>query len=159
MVAPETMEALSTTLQSAQLSEVVPHPNSVPITLTRSYKVQSIATDIFVQLFSDRIVCGITQLNTKIGTYLSCHIDESAIDNRIRYHVEPVLGKRDDNVAEVFCRQVAQQIQALRTTAGQTCPAVLLGISLKQTDPESFRVLVSLVVNLYNEAIQLASST
>jgi hypothetical protein len=152
------MDSLSSTLQSSRLSDSSPHPNSIPITLTRSYNIQSIVTDAWVQLFSDRIVLGISQLNTKVGSFLSCHVDESVIDNRIRFTVTPLLGKTDDAILEVFCRQVTEKIAALRTSAATPCPPVLMGISLKTTSPETFHVLVNLLVNLYKEAIQLAST-
>jgi hypothetical protein len=155
------MDSLSSTLQSSRLSDVSPHPNSIPITLTRSYNVRSVVTDVWVQLFSDRIVFGISQLNTKVGSFVLCHVDESIIDNRIRFMVMPLLGKTDDVVSEVFARQVTEKIAAIRTTSDATatsCPSVLLGISLKSTDPETFYVLADLLVNLYKEAIQLASS-
>jgi len=154
------MDSLSSTLQASHISKTLqPHPTSVPVTLTRSYSINSISTDIWVQLFRDRIVFGVTQVNTKVGTFLSCHIDESIIDNRIRFTVTPLLGKRNDSFLEVLCRQVTEQIAALRTTAAAVCPPVLLGISLKQTDPDMFRTLVELMVNLYKEAIQMASAS
>ena len=153
------MDSLTSTLQSSHIAKAIPHPDSIPVTLTRSYNVNSVATDAWVQLFSDRILIGVTQLNTKVGTFLSCHVDESIIDNRIRFTVTPLLGKRDDVVLEVFCRQVTEQIAALRTTATAVCPPVLLGISLKDTGPETFRTLVGLMVNLYKEAIQLAATS
>jgi Proteasome assembly chaperone 3 len=156
------MDSLSSTLQSSRLSDVSPHPNSIPITLTRSYNVRSVVTDVWVQLFSDRIVFGISQLNTKVGSFVLCHVDESIIDNRIRFMVMPLLGKTDDVVSEVFARQVTEKIAALRTTSAAatatSCPSVMLGISLKSTDPETFHVLADLLVNLYKEAIQLATS-
>lgn len=102
---------------------------------------------------------GISQLHTKVGSFVLCHVDESIIDNRIRFMVMPLLGKTDDVVSEVFARQVTEKIAALRTTSAATsCPSVLLGISLKSTDPETFHLLADLLVNLYKEAIQLASS-
>jgi hypothetical protein len=104
-------------------------------------------------------MCGVSQVNTKVGTFLSCHIDESIIDNRIRFTVTPLLGKRNDAVLEVFCRQVTEQIAALRTTAAAACPPVLMGISLKNKDAETFRILIELVVKLYKEAIAIASSS
>lgn len=156
-----TMDSLSSTLQASQISQTLnkPHPSSVPTTLTRSFSVNSVPTDVWVQLFADRIVFGITQINTKVGTFLSCHIDESIIDNRIRFTVTPLLGKRNDAVLEVFCRQVTERIASLRTTAAAVCPPVLLGISLKNTDPDTFRTLVDLMVNLYKDAIAIASSS
>lgn len=160
LLLPHTMDSLSSTLQASHLSQTLePHRSSVPTTLTRSYSVNSVPTDIWVQLFSDRIMCGVSQVNTKVGTFLSCHIDESIIDNRIRFIVTPLLGKRNDAVLEVFCRQVTEQIAALRTTAAAACPPVLMGISLKNKDPETFRILIELVVKLYKEAIAIASSS
>ena len=155
------MDSLSSTLQSSRISDEVgvvsPHPNSIPITLTRSYMVRSIATDVWVQLFSDRIVFGISQRNTRVGTFLLCHVDESIIDNRIRFTVLPLLGKTDDTISEVLARQLTEHIVALRNTDTSattvSCPPVLLGISLIHTDPETFHVLVDLLVNLYKEAI------
>lgn len=155
------MDSLSSTLQASHISKtaVTPHPTSVPVTLTRSYCVNGQDTDIWVQLFQDRIVFGASQFHQKVGTFLSCHLDESIIDNRIRFTVTPLLGKRDDVVLEVLCRQVTQQIANLRTTSAAVCPPVLLGISLKQNDPDTFKTLVNLMVNLYKEAIQIAAPT
>jgi hypothetical protein len=84
---------LASSLQAASLSakpkpKVAAHPSSIPATLTRSYTVQSVPTDAWVQIFTDRIVIGISQLDGKVGNYLLCQAASSEVNPRaVEYNV------------------------------------------------------------------------
>lgn len=98
----------------------LPHPSSLPTSITRSYKVLGIPTHTFCQIFSDRIVLGVTQLRTKpsinekegkdettsasptpkslsssghIGSWVYCQASRSQIDPRqVDYEISTLLG-------------------------------------------------------------------
>jgi hypothetical protein len=84
---------LASSLQAASLSanpkpKVAAHPSSIPATLTRSYTVKSVPTDAWVQIFADRIVIGISQLDGKVGNYLLCQATSSEVNPRaVDYNV------------------------------------------------------------------------
>ena len=139
-----------------------PNPRSLPTSLKRTVSPN---TDILVQLFSDSIFVVITQRAGKLGTLLRCIHEHSVIDNSHTYHVETLMGKRDDNLAEVYARQITERIASM-DSGGSTCPPVLLGIALKdgqsvegKTGPESFHHIIGIVLDLYREGIEKVSSS
>jgi hypothetical protein len=80
-------EELALSLQAASLSEdqkpkMAAHPSSIPATLTRSYLVKSVPTDAWVQIFADRIVIGVSQLDGKVGNFLLCQATSSEVNPR-----------------------------------------------------------------------------
>ena len=139
---------------------------SLPTTIIRSYSIQSIQTDIMVQLFSDRIFLSVTQLSGKLGSLLSVSVEDSVIDNSRTYNVSTLLGRRDDATSEVMGRQIAERIAALGGNkpgmggGGAVCPPILLGFALKKQaegDPAVFRAIVELLLQTYKEAIAAAA--
>ena len=142
---------------------------SLPTTIIRSYSIQSIQTDIMVQLFSDRIFLSVTQLSGKLGSLLSVSVEDSVIDNSRTYNVSTLLGRRDDATSEVMGRQIAERIAAMGGNrpgmggGGAVCPPILLGFALKKQaegDPTStvFRAIVELLLQTYKEAIAAAAA-
>ena len=140
---------------------------SLPTALIRSYSIQSIQTDIMVQLFSDRIFLSVTQLSGKLGSLLSVSVEDSVIDNSRTYNVSTLLGRRDDATSEVMGRQIAERIAAMGGNkpgmggGGAVCPPILLGFALKKQaegDPAVFRAIVELLLQTYKEAIAAAAA-
>ena len=94
------------TAESSQIEQLVPQPlslpppipsqSSLPKTATQSYIVDGVATDMFVQVFSDRIVVGVSQLNGKFGNYMMCEaIPDEVNPKHIAYDVTTLLGARE----------------------------------------------------------------
>lgn len=136
-----------------------PNPSSIPTFIQKTLNLEP-CTEIVIQLFSDRIFIVITQLSGKLGTLLQCTHEHSEIDNSHTYHVETLLGKRDDTLNEVYARQITERILKLGE-GGVNCPPILLGIALKEEckSPEMFHSIIEEVINLYQDGIKVASST
>jgi hypothetical protein len=188
---PTTKAAISTT--STELPPVVPqsenkggpclpHASSVPTSISRSYKVWGVPTHAFCQVFSDRIVVGVTQLQTTklkesssghIGSWVYCQASRSQIDPRqVDYELSTLLGgasmsasggnNRDEK--EVYARRVAERLLEKKSVPGGSDRVVLLlGISLLSIKPSSspssidrFNVLVEVLVELVEEALGIA---
>jgi len=94
------------------------------------------------------------------------------INNSHTYHVDTLLGKRDDTPCEVYVRQITERIVQLglggKSSAGAAaaiqCPPILLGIALKKDDRgdstrnhEMFQTIINEVLSLYREAIRIAA--
>ena len=154
----ETPTTTSTTAATVQVLK--PYPISIPTTICRSYTILNIHTDIFVQLFSDRIFVGITQLNCKIGTYVLCQASISQIDHAtIDYNISTVLGNHNDAMPGVYARRITDKLLQQRIlTKDPMC--LFLGISLKDggKDPTMFAHIVDIVVNLIQEALVITSN-
>lgn len=132
------------------------HPASLPITLSRSYTVHSMPTDAWVQIFCDRIVLGVSQLQGVVGNFLLCDAQPSQAHpgsaSVVDYNVTTLLGTRQDPLLDVYARQVCEKIHALDSDAPTV---IILGISLHKErgkDPQVFRAIVDLLVNLYQDA-------
>ena len=162
-----TTTADDTAQQPAPQDAAIAMPTSLPATMTRSFLVQSIQTDTFVQIFADRIFFGVSQLNGKLGTYLLCEGERNEIDpKQTEYHLTTLLGNREDAMLGVYARTLTERIQAFQaaeggagTAIGATTPAptVLLGISLdkqKGNSPEMFQTIVNLLFDLYLDAMR-----
>jgi hypothetical protein len=139
---------------------------SLPTCVQKTLSQNSAAeVDIHIQLFSDRIFIVISQLSGKLGSLLQCNHEYSEIDNSHTFHVETLLGKRDDSLNEVYARQIMERIVKLGGGSGgmnmNSCPPVLLGIALKAdfNSQEVFRNIIEEVLNLYQEGIKIASSS
>jgi len=136
-----------------------PHPSSLPPSITRLYKVDSIPTNISVQIFSDRIVLNLSQLpGGKVGTFLLCEATHCEIDPKaIDYNVSTLLGGGGSTLLEVFARQVCETIARNRTPVqirSGWLPILVLGVSLDKAvakDPALFRELVHLLVSVYHD--------
>ena len=136
---------------SSTIAPIYPVPQGVPTSLTRCYNVAGTETDCLVQLFGDRTLFGITQLDGKLGTWVTCAIEESEMNSYTSFRVEVVLGIREDPLIEVYARRLAESIFKLKLR--DPSPPILLGISIKDRDPKVFIILIDLLVQLYKDAL------
>lgn len=132
----------------------------LPISITREVKINGtdVETTVIVQKFSDRTFVVLTN-HKRFGSILECSADISEIDQTVDYRVQPLLGKREDTVNEVYGRQLLEQIvridqlkdPLLATTKG--IKPLLLSIALKDElrTPESFHQLLTSVKEIYSE--------
>jgi len=153
-----------------------PHPQSLPAITSRSFTVDGVATDIWIQLFEDRSVVACSQLTGgRIGSWLLC---KRTVPDIFSPHstskkrtadteVSHVLGatQRDDPLLQVYAKQVTEAIATRKarldgpTAAATTTTTLLLGLSLdpnSSKDPAVFRTIVNLLGNVYQEAILAA---
>ena len=96
-----------------------PKQSSLPTCVQKVLSIDP-QTEILLQLFSDRIFIVITQRDGKLGTLLQCTHAYSEIDNSHTYHVETLLGKRDDSLSEVYVRQITERIMKLGNGIGES---------------------------------------
>ena len=132
-----------------------PIPMSLPTTLCRSYKILNISTDAWVQVFSDRIFAGVTQLNQKVGNYVMCQAVKSPIDHAsVDFSISTVLGNREDPMMGVYARRITERLIQDRVLTDPI--SVFLGISLKDSgkEPKMFHYVVDVLYNLIREALQ-----
>jgi Proteasome assembly chaperone 3 len=153
-----TAATVSETSASNQQPPTAALPDSIPKLLARSFLVLSVPTDAWVQLFSDRIVFGVSQLDCKIGTWLLCEAVTNETNVRqTEYHLSTLLGNREDSMLGVYARTLHERLRQVQEGTNNTRAVVLLGISLdkgKGTDPQMFRLLVDLLVDMYVDAIK-----
>ena len=84
---------------------------------------------------------------------LSCSHEFSHIDNSHTYHIETLLGDRNDALNSVYARQIMERLVKLGD--GINCPPLLLGITLNgKSSQEDFKLIVDEVVALYQDAIR-----
>ena len=142
----------------ASISSIVPNSQSIPRTLARSYSIAGQPTDLWLQIFRDRVVIGISQLEGRIGNWLLCENQPNLVDPKtLDFLVTHLLGsQRNTPVLDVLARQICEKL--LRQCEDpNTAPVVLLGVSLKPETEKDFarlRVIVQLVVQLHGEAMQ-----
>jgi len=152
----------------------MPHPSSIPKSMTRSFLVLQVPTDAWVQIFADRIVMGVSQLEGKIGTYLLCEAVTSPTNLRqTEFHLSTLLGNRTDDSSAmmgVYARTLMERLRKYHESnnndnnnnnnnnyaldeGSDTRPTVLLlGISLdkeKGTDPKMFQSIIDILVDMY----------
>jgi len=153
----------------------------MPTTRVRTITLgdDEVETSLILQLFSDRIFISVTQLSGKVGSLLSCNVEESIVDNSTTYHVKTLLGtgsarssggERTVSIREVFVRRLAESItKHTRKMAGVgentiiggaedgtgPIPPLLVGFGLKPTcsdlSVESFNSLVDAAMDIYLE--------
>ena len=136
---------------------------SFPTTVQQSCLVNDIQTDLVVQIFSDRTLILISQLNGKIGTYITTTVEQSIIDNSTTFNITSLLGRRDDPLMEIYARQLAERIHKLHNGSsrdvmdGMTLPPILLGIALskesKAREKDVFHTILDLVLQMYVKAL------
>lgn len=153
----EPTNKLSSALQGTHFQPPrTPHPKSLPTTLSRSYKILGVPTDAWVQIFSDRIVVGVSQRQQKVGNWCLCQATQSSIDPKaIDFTLSTVLGDRNDPMIEVYARRITDRIIQSRMIPGSNTMVVFLGISLQDQgkDPEMFRLVVDVLVKLVQDAL------
>ena len=183
-VVPSTPTALPIdATPTGEAGSYLPHPTSVPVSISRSYKIWGVPTHTFCQIFSDRIVLGVTQLRNKssghIGSWVYCQANRSLIDpKQVDFELSTLLGGatpsggRDEK--EIYARRIAERLLEKKSLPGGTDRIViLLGISLPPVPPSSsstttttttttsidrFKVLVEVLVELVEEALGIALS-
>ena len=152
-VTEEAKQELVPDLLSA-LPPPIPSPMSLPKTVTKRYNIDGVSTDMFVQVFADRIVVGVSQLNGKFGNYLMCEaIPDEVNPKHVEYDVTTLLGAREDTLLTVYARQITERIEKLQPNPISL--TVIVAISLnkdKAPQPEVFNAIVDLLVNLYRQA-------
>lgn len=162
-----------------------PKASSLPTCIQKTLPENTLSpssppTDLMIQLFSDRIFIVISQRSGKLGSLLQCTHEYSVIDNSHSYHVETLLGKRDDVQSEVYIRQIMERMVKLAGGSGGggssatgaaggimvECPPILLGIALKPfgedklgVGQEMFHSVINEVLNLYQKGIGVASAS
>lgn len=165
-----TTTTTSDTPTPSAATAVSPVTSSIPKVLTRSFLVLDIQTDAWLQIFADRIVVGVSQLNRKVGTYLLCEAETNEINpQQCDYRLSTLLGNREDAMLGVYARTITERIRAFHvsenesnnnssSTAGTELPKeVLLAVSLDQEkgrDPKMFQLLVGILVDMYVDAIR-----
>lgn len=148
MVQPLVAEPLS-------LPPAVPSSSSLPRQAAKSYTMDGVPTDMFVQVFGDRIVVGVSQLKGKFGNYMLCEaLPDEVNPKHVDYDVTTLLGAREDTLLTVYARQITERIEKLQTNP--IALNVIVAISLnkpKAPQPEMFNAIVDLLVNLYLQAM------
>lgn len=165
-VMTDTTQHLTSALQSTHLSSSSPHPSALPRTLTRSFSVDGIPTHCWVQVFANRIVIGLSQLDGRLSNYLLCEaIPDPVHPKSIEYATTTLLGARDEAVWSVYARQVTQRMVEYRhpvAAEGESFPVVVLGLGLRpatsSANPNIFRAMVDVMVQVYIEAVSNTSS-
>lgn len=155
-----TDQSTASALLSLSLTEARPLPEHLPVTLTRSFFIQDQPTDCFVQLFQDQVIVGLSQLDGKIGTWISCEMDNNQVlMGKPSFTVQTLLGSSAEG--EVYARRFTEQLASLRASTADSMPAILLGISLQKNcidNAERFHHVVETLVKLYQDAIQLVAT-
>ena len=128
-----------------------PNPSSLPSTVTKT--IENPNTELLVSTFQDRIQILISQRSGKVGTMISCSHEYSEIDNSHTYHIENLLGNRDETLNSVYARQIMERLVHLGD--GISCTPLLLGITLDgKSSQDDFKIIVDEVINLYQIAIR-----
>lgn len=157
------------TVIEARAMEKHHEENSLPLVATKSYLMSGVQCDLVVQVFSDRIFVGISQLKGKMGSFLTCTVEESIIDGSSTYHVSSLLGKRDDALLEIYARQITERIAMVERNRPAYCgsdgsspiPPVLLGVSIDKSKGRVkgiFNAIVDQAVDMYIDLTSLKSA-
>ena len=162
-----TTTTTSTTTVAAAGPLVVPHPSSLPLTLTRRWNVLNLwETDVVLQFFTDRTVVLLSQLKGgRVGQWFLCeaHPDPTRLRSW-EFAVSTLLGapRQGDALeaegsvyAKRLCRELALlQEEAVGGTVG--APTLLLGLGLHpnaQGRPDVFRAILDAVVPLLRQVL------
>ena len=132
--------------------------------VTNDHSHLSVGTDVVLQRFFDRTIVLVSQVNGRIGSYLSCSMEHSIIDRSTVYSVHVLLGKRDDTLVEVLARQIHERIFQFENQSGGesggtagilTVPPLLLGVTLNsdvRNSQHAFHELVAMVIEMYKSS-------
>uniref|UniRef100_A0A7R9ZM44 Proteasome assembly chaperone 3 n=1 Tax=Craspedostauros australis TaxID=1486917 RepID=A0A7R9ZM44_9STRA len=128
--------------------DIRPSPASLPTTTIRSYAIFDIPTDVWVELYGDRIVVGVSQMEGgRVGNYVQCHAQTNPVDQRVEFTVTNVLGAREDGMLGLYARRLTQLL--LPHHQRTEFLEVLLAISLRkerQEDTDMFKTVVDVLV-------------
>lgn len=137
-----------------------PHPGSLPRIFAKSFILEGLRTDIWIQVFHDRSVITCSQLGSgRIGNWLLCQRRASDLfsTKKADFDISHLLGAtgRDDPFNEVLAQQIMQTIVSTSTDES-ILTTVLFGLALHQESsrkPAVFHTLVNLLTRLYRESI------
>ncbi|GMH73732.1 hypothetical protein TrST_g13788 [Triparma strigata] len=90
----------------------------------------AIPISITVHLFPDRTLITISQLPA-FGTILVSSITHSASSNKSTYNVTVLLGRRDDDILSVYCRQIIEKVSTFDDSVKSGKPIMFM-IGLKE---------------------------
>ena len=130
--------------------------NAIPRTVAKSYKIAGVQTDLWIQLFQERIVLACSQLEGRIAHWLLCKpLVPSLVPRtgrKIDYDVSHLLGAaaRDDPIYAVYAKRIMERISA--DNSWSESRPILLGISLRDRNPAVFHTLTDLLVQFYQSA-------
>jgi proteasome assembly chaperone 3 len=128
------------------MSELVSSSSSLsggfPLEVKASVELNGLATEILCTSFDDRLCVLITQIN-KVGSLLTAWADSKS-DGGYLYHIDTILGRRDDPLLTIYARQIVEKITP------HTKKPVLLGISLKEEgrSREHFQLIMNKVLEI-----------
>lgn len=110
----------------------------------------AVSTSVLVQLYSDRILVTLTQVSA-FGSVLTASTDVSPHDGRRTYDVEVLLGRRDDPLLCIYCRQLVEKA-GLVDKLGRP---VLLTICLKEDgrDSDTFQKVLNETLRMLTELL------
>jgi Proteasome assembly chaperone 3 len=141
------------TLEANQLAPAHAQATSIPKIVSKTFEVCNVTTDVWIQIFSDRIMYGVSQIGGNIGNYLLCESRRNEVDPRaFEYQVSNLLGARDDALLEVYARRITELVA--QESAGRHM-IVILGISLDKArgrNPKVFMLLTTIMHQMYIEA-------
>ena len=121
--------------------------SSHPPSSLSSLVCNGVPTDLMVQLYSDRIFVSITQVG-KMGTLLTGSYSTNPHNDRKSYDVDVLLGKRDDPLLSIYCRQLVEKCAEVDKVQGRP---VLLSVGLKEEgrDSGTFAELLNEVLKMF----------
>jgi hypothetical protein len=119
---------------------------SFPTVAQSSVQSNGLTTEILIQLTVDQVFISITQIG-KIGTLLTGNFETMMADNSKQYEVDIVLGRRDDPLMNVYCRQLIEK----SLTVDPLQRPVLLSIALKEEgrDSATFQAVLNETLRLF----------
>eukprot|EP00934_Nitzschia_sp_Nitz4_P001868 Nitzschia sp. Nitz4//scaffold63_size106090//79714//80226//NITZ4_004405-RA/size106090-processed-gene-0.91-mRNA-1//-1//CDS//3329556020//1868//frame0 len=145
-----------TTISGTSATVSLPVPTCLPSTLSRSYKIDGVVTDAWVQIFAERIVVGVSQRDQKIANWCLCQAMQSEIDPKsIDFQINTLLGDRNDAMIGVYARRIVERITQDGLVPGSNAMVVLLGISLanRNPSPQVFAVIIDTLLSLIRDAL------
>ncbi len=113
-----------------------------PVQAKSVVECDGITTEILSCSFDDRLFVLITQID-KVGSLLTAWSDSKS-DGGYMYHINTILGKRDDPLLTIYARQIMEKISP------HTRKPLLLGISLRDEgrSRDHFQIIINKVLEI-----------
>ncbi|GMI08884.1 hypothetical protein TrVE_jg2091 [Triparma verrucosa] len=103
-----------------------------------------------VHLFPDRTLITISQLPA-FGTILVSSITHSASSNKSTYNVTVLLGRRDDDILSVYCRQIIEKVSTFDDSVKSGKPIMfMIGLKEEGKSRGAFVEISNEVLRLYH---------
>eukprot|EP00736_Rhodelphis_marinus_P000624 Rmarinus@m.23263 len=109
--------------------------SNFPVAVERFTVDDPTATEVIVQIFTDKYFVIITQID-KLGTLLQASATGDPLDETCNVSVRVVIGKRDEEL-QIITRQIMERIHAVSSKP------LLLALGLKDVSPEMCKSLLS----------------